>query len=71
MEVQERPSGLVVPKEKPQQPERRYGPLEISDSERREVAKNALSALWDAMELSHPSGILSPSSAPYETHWKL
>ena len=51
-------SGLVVParkKEEPKYPPR--GPMEIADDEQRSVAKEAIVALWDAMELSGRGGV--------------
>ena len=45
-------SGLVVPVTPPKKPSRQFGPLEIRDDDRRELAVEALSKLWDAMDLS-------------------
>ena len=52
MEFRERKSGIVVPKEKPDPTKRQRGRLEIQEEERREKAKEAMSQLWDAMDLS-------------------
>lgn len=69
MEFQERESGLVVPKEKPAPPKRRYGPLEIADEDRRALAREALCKLWDAMNLSNPcGGIRLPGTENYDTY---
>lgn len=62
MEFEQRRSGLAVPKKKPEPPARQYGLLEIQDDERRDIAKEALSLLWDAMDLSHPGGIVLKGS---------
>lgn len=66
---EKRQSGLVVPKE---QPKRKYGPTEIQDEQLRELAKDAMSQLWDAMELSWPScGIHMPGSRiSHELHYQ-
>ena len=50
MEMQSRPSGLVVPKPPPEPPPR--SPVEIQDPEARETARDGLNLLWDAMDLS-------------------
>lgn len=65
MEMQERKSGLVVPKEKREPPPRRYGPTEIQEEERRVLAKQAMLLLWDAMGLANPGGtVLSGTAVP-------
>lgn len=56
MDFEQRKSGLVVPKQKPKPPERRYGPMEIQDEDRRAIAAEGLSKLWDAMDLSRGGG---------------
>jgi len=75
MEFEHHPSGLVVPKPKPEQPQRRYGPLEIQNEERRAAAREALLGLWDAIDLSRPPGGIRflDDSTPvqYEMHDKL
>lgn len=64
MDLERRQSGLVVPKQEPKPPKRRYGPLEIQDEDKRELAAEALSKLWDAMDLSHVgSGIQMPGTS--------
>ena len=69
MEFEERQSGIVVPKNKPQQPSHQYGQLEIQDEKRRALAVEALSKLWDAMNLSSPGGgIRLPDNLNYETY---
>jgi len=35
-----------------------HGPLEIQDPYKREIARQALSLLWDAMDLSRRRGLL-------------
>jgi hypothetical protein len=56
MDLELRRSGLVVPKHKRKPPERRYGQMEIQDDERRAIAAEGLSKLWDAMDLSRGVG---------------
>ena len=69
MELHERKSGLVVPKEKPKPPARRYGPTEIQDQERRETARQAFLLLWDALDLTNPpGGIILPGGVSRELH---
>jgi hypothetical protein len=58
MEAIERPSGLVVPKPKPEKPPRQYGPLEIRDDEQRVRVKEVLSELWEAMGLHRGCGVV-------------
>lgn len=48
----ERKSGIVVPTEKPEEPTRIFELLEITDPIKRAEAKEALSKLWEAMDLS-------------------
>ena len=60
MVMEERESGLFVPKQEPEPPKRRYAPLELQDEERRALASEALSKLWDAMSLSAGGGIRLP-----------
>jgi hypothetical protein len=52
---QQKDSGLILPQEKPK---RKYGPLEIQDEAERELAREAMSKLWDAMGLSRGRGSL-------------
>ena len=72
MEIEQRESGLIVPKEKPAAPtvpKRYYGPLEIRDESRRELVKQSLMGLWNAIGLSNPPGGISlpgESAAAYE-----
>ena len=73
---EDRKSGLVVPavpRVEPKPPARAYEPLEIQDEERREMAKDALSKLWDALDLSRgPGGGLRlpgmPGAEGYAAH---
>lgn len=69
---EQRECGLIVPKAKPAPPERKYAPLELPTVEQRRVAKDALSMLWDAMELSSPPGIVLPgrSQEAYDAHYQ-
>lgn len=66
MDFEKDESGILVPKTKPvpkfpySRPERQYGLLEIQDEDHRKLAADGLSKLWDAMELSHWSGIRLP-----------
>lgn len=60
MDFKERESGLVVPKQKSQKPEHQYGPLEIREEDKRELAVKALDMLWDAMSLTYTHGIGGP-----------
>lgn len=66
MEFEQHKCGLVIPKEQPPEktPEEQYaehrrffGTLEIRDPERRELAKQAMSLLWDAMHLTYPGTV--------------
>ena len=61
MDMEERRSGLVVPKTK-SEPPKRYGPIEIRGEEQRERVRVALLQLWDAMEMSAGGGILQGTS---------
>lgn len=73
MEVEHRPSGLVVPKQKPQPetPKRRLGHLEIEDEDRRQLARTALGQLAKAMNLSSPSHMRLPGTDErYAAHWQ-
>lgn len=63
-----RPSGLAVPQEKPKPPERKYGLLEIQDAERRELARKALSDLWDAMNLTEWTQFEMPDGSGPRMH---
>jgi hypothetical protein len=65
---EQRQSGLVVPKEKPKPPERKYGPLEIQEAEQRAIADKALRLLWDAMELRSPPRFCVPGCESYDAH---
>jgi len=76
-QVRQRPSGVLEagvapepPKEMP--PDLKYGPLEIKDPKKRAVAIHALSALWDAMDLSrNPHSMLEgrPNADVHECYW--
>lgn len=68
MELEQTQSGLVVPKQKPEPPVRKYGPLEIRDEIGRAMAAEALSKLWDAMALSSGGGITGNYVGAYEAH---
>ena len=52
MDVEQRRSGLVVLKAKPEIPQRRYGVTEVRGEENRERVAAALLQLWDALDLS-------------------
>ncbi len=75
MELEQRESGLVVPRQKPEKPKRRYGPLEIQDEELRRTAAEGLSKLWDAMNLSRGGGGLRlpgmPGAEAHESYYQL
>jgi hypothetical protein len=77
METEERKSGLVVPKQKPEPPPKQYGPLELTDTDKRERAKVALRKLWTVAGLECPCGILFISEerkiqlAAREWAWKM
>lgn len=71
MQYEQRESGIVVPKEKPEKPKRKYGVLEIQDEKRRELATEALSKLWDALELSDGRGYIGEDRARYDIYYKL
>lgn len=45
-------SGLVIPQERPKQPQRRLGLLEVKDPDDREKVAAVLSDLWDALKLT-------------------
>ena len=50
-----------------------YGALELQTPEKRQAAREALIALWDAMDLSNPpGGIVLPgqSRAAYDAHYQ-
>ena len=73
MEMTQRESGLVVPKE-PEKPKRKYGALEIVDEEMREECKEAFRVLWKAMRLHQGNGITlsdDPTVAVKEQHYRL
>lgn len=71
MEFNVRQSGLAVPVSKPEPPPRKYGPLEIQDPERRDVARKALLALWDAMDLSASTAICLPGCNARDAHYQV
>lgn len=71
MELEQRHSGLVVPKARSEPPSRQYGLLEIKDEERRAIAKEALSLLWDAMDLSRGSGGIVLKNDAHKTHYQI
>ena len=73
MELEQTESGLVVPKQKPKPPARKYGPLEIQDEQQRAMAAAGLSMLWDAIELSRGTWVTTPQNSPaaFEAHEKL
>jgi hypothetical protein len=62
MEMKENESGILVPVEKPKKKLNEFGVLEILDDAKRELAKKALSDLWDAMELSKNGSIRFPNT---------
>ena len=67
MEFEELPdSGLVVPKQKPEKPPRRFGPTELTDPKKRELASEGLNKLWDAMDLSQGGGIQLEGAASHQ-----
>ena len=75
LRMEKRESGLVVPATPPAPkppPKRKRGPLELQDHDSRELAKEAFSKLWDAMDLSVPCGGLrmkgNPSPEAYEAY---
>jgi len=75
MDFEKSDSGLLTPKEKPKKPKRKYGPTEITDEKKREMAKLALLKLWDSMDLtSGGSGIRlpdEPSNELCETYYQI
>ncbi len=61
MDFEEGKSGLLTPKQKAEKPKREYGPTEIRNEKRREMARKALEELWKAMSLhDHSPGIPIP-----------
>jgi len=69
MKLTERPSGLVVPQPKPRRIT--HPPPEIQDDEKRERAKEAMSQLWDALDLSDCGGICALGFRPTDMHRRL
>lgn len=61
-------SGLIVPKQR-KKPERIYGALEIEDEENRQLAAEALTMLWDALELSKRGVFQTPQDVKREA-WR-
>ena len=56
MKMQQRKSGLVVPlHEQPPPPQPPRGLMELHDPQRRQLAREGLLKLWDAMDLSKGS----------------
>lgn len=71
MEMEQRKSGIVVPKEKPPLPKRQYGLLEVQDEESRAKTRVALNLLWDALELGSVStGINTIAKSAGQAHLK-
>ena len=68
IKYEQQQSGLIVPKKKPIPPKREYGPLEIQDGERRKLAIEGLSLLWDAMDLTGWSFLREPI---YSMHYQV
>jgi hypothetical protein len=68
VECEQLQSGLVVPKEKPKEPSRRYGPLEVQDENQRKRVKEALGELFKAMGLHKGSFISSRYQAIRDAH---
>ncbi len=64
---------IWTPPEKPKkQPTHRYGPFEIKDEDKRELAAEALHKLWDAMGLtSGGGGIRLPGRDNHEEYYRL
>ncbi len=60
MDFEQENSGLLIPKQKPEEPKRKYGLMEIRDEARREMAKKALDELWKAMSLHDHHYIHAP-----------
>lgn len=64
MDFVERASGIVVPKQpEPDVDRRKYGSMEVHTQGRREKVKDALLALWDALDLSHWRHLTDPIHA--------
>lgn len=61
-------STLLVPTTKPKQPPRNLHPSEITEPEKRELAKQALSLLWDAMDLTRGNTFRTADSDRREFH---
>lgn len=66
----EKPSGLVVPQEKPAKRKRRYANHEVQDDKQREKVAEALSLLWDGLELSKGGGGICLNDN-YDLHYHL
>jgi len=52
MRLEQRQSGILVPTAPPAPPRRRYGAIEVRDEDRREIVKQVMLSLWDALDLS-------------------
>ena len=70
MECEQRPSGLVVPKPRPQKSPQKYGVLEVQDDEQRKDVRDALKALWDALELERGGCCLGSPRLLWEAHYR-
>ena len=64
MEMEQRKSGIVVPKEKPSPPKKQYGLLEVQDEESRAKTREALDLLWHALELYSVSTSINAIANP-------
>ncbi len=68
MDLEQRPSGLVVPRQAPDKSARKYGPLEFrSESERKEAHK-AFQKL--ASITQEKNGIKLPEDELHKAQWK-
>ncbi len=73
MEMEQRKSGIVVPKVKPSPPTRRHDLLEVQDEESRAKTREALDLLWHALELGSVStsiNAMANTNPAGETHLK-
>jgi len=60
MKAKKLESGLIVPVEQPKPKRKLTNTLELGDHENREDAIEALSLLWDALDLTKGGGLIIP-----------
>ena len=65
IKFEQQESGLLIPEKELVPPKRKYRTLEIQDEERRKLAIEGLSLLWDAMNLTGWSPLREPIYSIY------